>query len=69
MGRWEVFINYAVYMNSVPMPYIPSFKQIGPVIQNLILGVRDSETYRIFFVISFYLQSVPVHSANCVKSV
>jgi hypothetical protein len=24
---------------------------------------------RIFFVIQFYLQSVPVHSANCVKDV
>jgi hypothetical protein len=31
------------------------------------LPVNVGRSYGIFFVIPFYLQSVPVHSTNCVK--
>jgi hypothetical protein len=39
------FMKYAVQMSSGAMIYIPSFIQIGSVIQKLI-GGRDSQTHR-----------------------
>jgi hypothetical protein len=60
------------YWNTVKPERIPKqwvFRNMAHFKHDTMLEERAYSTEESFFIISFYLQSVPVHSANCVKDV